>query len=120
MTEEVSWLVELAVKPGKLADFEKLTGEMVAATRVETGVLAYERFVADDDRLVHVYERYASSAAAVAHLQNFGTVFGDRFASMVRRKRFTVYGNPTEELRALLDRYHATYFKPFGPFAYWA
>ena len=53
---EVSWWVELAVKPGQLANFEKLTGQMVASTRNETGVLAYQRFVNDDRQTVHVYD----------------------------------------------------------------
>lgn len=45
---KVFWWVELAVKPGELANFEKLTGQMVESTRNETGVLAYQRFVSDD------------------------------------------------------------------------
>ena len=119
MKEEISWCVELAIKPGQLANFEKLTGEMVASTRTEEGVLDYQRFVSADGRIVHVYERYAHSAAAVTHLRKFGTLFGTRFARLARRKRFMVFGNPSDELRALLDRYEATYFKPLGSFAYW-
>jgi quinol monooxygenase YgiN len=45
---QVSWWVELAVRPGCLDDFEKLTGEMVNSTRAEHGVLAYQRFISDD------------------------------------------------------------------------
>jgi hypothetical protein len=55
----------------------------------------------------------------VTHLRKFGTLFGKRFATLARRKRFMVFGNPSDELRALLDRYEATYFKPLGSFAYW-
>jgi len=39
---QVSWWVELAIRPGRLDDFEKLTGEMVAATRTENSVLRIE------------------------------------------------------------------------------
>jgi quinol monooxygenase YgiN len=116
---KVSWWVELAVKPGQLANFEKLTGQMVESTRNETGVLAYQRFVSDYRQVVHVYERYESSAAAIAHLEKFAATFGERYASMVDRKRFLVFGNPSRELRTLLDRYEVTYHEPFGPFAYW-
>ena len=115
----VSWWVELAVNPDQLANFEKLTGEMVASTQAETGVLAYQRFVSDDRQTVHVYERYSNSAAAVAHLQQFTIKFGVRYASMVDRKRFMVFGKPSEELRRLLDRYGATFHEPLGSFAYW-
>jgi hypothetical protein len=51
---QVSWWVELAVRPGCLDAFETLTGEMVAAAHAEGGVLAYQRFIGDDRQTVHV------------------------------------------------------------------
>jgi quinol monooxygenase YgiN len=114
MGEQVSWQVELAIKPGALDDFRALTAEMVESTRGEPGVLSYERFVSADGQVVHVYERYADSAAAVAHLRTFVRKFGGRFVGMVDRKRFTVYGTPSAELRGMLDEFGATYLEPFG------
>jgi hypothetical protein len=32
----------------------------------------------------------------------------------------TVFGDPSPELRAALDRFNAIYFKPLGDFDYWA
>lgn len=119
MGDEVSWVVELTVKPGQLDNFRTLTGEMVEATRREPGALSYQRFVSEDGETVHVYERYADSAAAVLHLRTFESRFGRRFQEMVDRKRFTVFGIPTGELRAMLDRFEAAYCPPFGNFAYW-
>jgi quinol monooxygenase YgiN len=119
MSNQISWRVELAVKLGQIDNFRALTGEMVESTRKEPGVLSYERFVTDDAKFVHVYERYADSAAALAHFQEFRKKFGDRFLSMVERTEFTVYGNPTDELRGLLGGFAATYLKPFGDFEYW-
>ena len=83
----------------------------------ERGVLTYERFVSEDGTSVHVYERYADSAAAVAHLRLFGKKFGGRFVGMVDRKRFTVFGTPSDELRKMLDEFGATYLGPFGGFS---
>jgi len=114
MSNQVSWQVELAVKPGELDNFRRLTEEMVKYTCGEPGVLSYERFVSDDGKVVHVYERYADSAAAVAHLRTFVRKFGGRFVGMVDRKRFTVYGTPSAELRGMLDEFGATYLEPFG------
>ena len=91
MGDQISWFVELAVKPGQLDNFQALTGEMVKATRRERGVLTYQRFVSTDCKLVLVYEH---------------------------RTRFTVLGNPSDELSALLDGFGATYLKPFGDSAY--
>ena len=114
---EVSWQVELAVKPGELANFRELTSEMVESTKDELGVLIYERFVSDDGKVVYVYERYADSTAAVAHLQAFGKKYGERFVNMVDRKQFTVFGIPSNELRGILDRFGATYLGPFAGFS---
>jgi hypothetical protein len=92
---------------------------MVASTLNEAGVLGYQRFVSDDRQMVHAYERYQNSAIATAHLHKFAAKFGERYESMVDRKRFMVFGKPSRDLRTLLDRYGATYHEPFGPFAYW-
>ena len=120
MGDQIFWHVELVVKPGQLANFRELTGEMVEATRVEPGVLSYQRFVSDDGKFVHAYERYANSTAAVAHLRKFGKHFSGRFLAMVDRTRFTVFGHPSDELKGLLDGLGVTYLKPFDDFAYWA
>ena len=109
MSNEVSWQVELMVKPGELGNFRALTKEMMETTKGEPGVLIYERFVSEDGRIVHVYERYVDSVAAVAHLVAFGKQYGERFKGMVDRKRFTVFGAPSEELRSILDRFNADY-----------
>jgi quinol monooxygenase YgiN len=53
MREEVSWLIELAVRPGRLDSFRALMHEMVQSTRSESGALSYEWFVNDDGSAVH-------------------------------------------------------------------
>lgn len=120
MGGEISWRVELRVKPGQLGNFQTLTGEMVVVTRREPGVLSYQRFVSEDGTTIHIYERYVDSGAAIAHLGAFAKRFSDRFSAMVERKAFTVFGYPSAELKAVLDGFNATYLKPFGDFDYWA
>ena len=117
MTTEVSWQVELAVKPGKLEDFRALTREMVESTRGEPGVLIYERFVSADGQVVYGYERYADSPSAVAHLVAFGTTYRDRFVGLVERKRFTGFGAPSDALKSILDEFGATYPTPLDGFS---
>jgi quinol monooxygenase YgiN len=119
MSNQVSWRVELVVKPGQGDNFQALTREMVESTRKEVGALSYERFASEDVKSIHAYERYADSAAAVAHLKEFKTKYGARFSSMVERRAFTVYGNPSDELRELLDGFGVTYMKPYGALEYW-
>ena len=117
MSEPVSWHVELELKPGQLEAFRALTGEMIEATKSEAGALVYERFISDDSRCVHVFERYADCTAAVAHLRRFGNMYGDRFANLVERRRFTVLGAATRELREILDPLGATYVPPLAGFS---
>jgi quinol monooxygenase YgiN len=108
MSDQVSWLVELAVKPGQLEKFHTLTSEMVKSAHGEAGVTIYERFVSRGGRIVYAYERYVDSAAALAHLGKFEPQFSERFVRMVSRKRFTVFGAPTDELKRVLNRFGAT------------
>lgn len=116
MNSHVSWQVVLSIKPGQLERFRVLTEEMIAATRDESGSLIYERFINDESNVVIVYERYANSHAAVAHLRKFAKSFGERFLSMVDRREFTVFGKPSDELKNILDEFGATYFAPFPSF----
>lgn len=117
---EISWRVELSVKPGQLENFKALTGMMVEMSKNELGTLSYQRFVTDDGRSVHLYERYIDSVAAVMHLHAFTKHFGERFMSMAHRESFLVFGSPSEELKRVLDGLGAIYLKPFGDFRYWA
>ena len=117
MSDEVSWQVELEVRPRHRKPFRALTEEMVDVARGEAGALIYERFISEDGQAIWVYERYADSASALAHLRAFAKQFGDRFDSMVTRKRFTVLGSPSDELRSILDGFDATYLARLAGFS---
>src|SRR3954454_11852252 len=97
MNNQVSWLLEGAVKPGKIDSFRTLMEEMVASTRAEPGALGYEWFVSDDDRAVHLYERYTDSSAALAHLGAFGAKFAGQFLDLADPTALAVLGTPSEE-----------------------
>ena len=117
MSDQISWHVELQVKPGQLDALRALTSEMVESTKRERGALIYERFISDDSQIVHVFERYIDSTAAVTHLKAFGKMYGGRFSRMVDRKRFTVFGTPTPELKEILDPLGATYVAALSGFS---
>ena len=109
MNSQISWHVELQVKPGQLETLRALTTEMVDSAKSEPGALIYERFLSEDGQVVHGFERYIDSAAAMAHLAAFEALYRERFARLVERKQFTVLGTPSPELRQMLDRFGATY-----------
>ena len=68
MTNVVSWLIELAVKPNTFEELRTLTRDMVDETRTEAGAVIYERYFSDDHTM-HFYERYIDSASAIEHLR---------------------------------------------------
>jgi quinol monooxygenase YgiN len=120
VSDEIAWRIELSVKLDQVGNLLALTDQMVESARAEVGCLSYQRFISPDGKSVQVYERYLNSGAALAHLTIFFQRFGARYATMVERKTFTVYGAPSSELRQMLDQFDPQYLRPFGNFEYWA
>ena len=117
MDKQVSWIIELAVKPGQLENFRGLMNEMVESTEPEPDTLSYDWFVSDDGSTVHIYERYADSDALVAHITGFKRKFAERFTTMVDATRFVVYGEPNEAARDEMAPFGPEYLGTFGGFA---
>lgn len=117
MSTAVSWNLQLAVRDGRLDDFTSLMNEMVESTRAEDGAQAYEWFITEDGAACHIYERYADSDATMVHLGAFGSRFAERFLACVEPTGFSVYGDPSDDVRAVLDGFGAIYLGWFGGFA---
>ena len=117
MSEQVSWFLELAVKPGQIDEVRALIAEMVESAQTEPGALNYQWSISDDESMIHSYERYADSDAVLAHLSIFGATFAKRLLAAVEPTRFVVYGDPTDQARDALDGFGARYMKPFAGFA---
>ena len=112
MTDYV-WVVELAIKSGKGDDFRALANDMVAAIdRNEPGTLHYQLFISADATRAHIYEQYADGEAFKQHLDNFNQHFAQRFGAIVDVTRFTVYGDPNDEIRQLLAEFDAEIMNP--------
>jgi quinol monooxygenase YgiN len=111
-------MLELTVQPGCSDDFRTLMNEMVVATETnEPGTLSYEWSLSDDGSACHIFERYADSDAAMAHLGTFGEKFADRFLKVLKPVRLTVYGSPSEQLKEILDGFKADYMRSVGGFS---
>ncbi len=117
MSDTVSWIVVLAVKPGELDAFRALMREMVAHAQTQPGTLIYEWFVSDDGGVVHIYERYADSAAALDSSNAFGEHYAKRFMAAVDPTGLYVYGNPDDAVREAQGAVGAQFLEPFGGFA---
>ena len=113
---EVAWLLELTVNPGQFDAVRALMAEMVASTRAEPGALGYAWFGGEETRTVALYERYADSAAVLAHMATFGERFASRFLAAMTPTRLTVVGDPSEEARQVLAGLTPTYLGFLGGF----
>ncbi|MCS7008172.1 MAG: antibiotic biosynthesis monooxygenase [Gaiellaceae bacterium] len=117
MEGQVSWVVELAVKEGKLDAFRELMEEMVEGTSAEPRTLAYEWYISEDGSEVHIYEKYADSDAMIQHVNGFLDRWAGRFMERADITRFVVYGDPSPAAREILDGWGARYLGPWGGFS---
>ncbi len=118
VSDNVYWVLEVAIKAGEFDNFKELMGEMVEATQAnEANTLNYQWAISEDGQSCHIYERYANSAAAMTHLGAFGEKFAERFMATVEPTRFVVYGNPNSEVKEALSGFGAAFMAPFGGFA---
>ncbi len=118
MSDAVSWVLEINVKDGQLDALKALAREMSEATQAdEPGASHYEWFADPDGMTVHIYERYADSAATMVHLGNFGAKFAERFLACVDPARLMVYGDPSAEVRDALAGFGAAHMTQFAGFA---
>ncbi len=118
MTDTVYWVLEVSVKDGQIEPLKELMGELVDRTQsTEPDTLVYEWLINKDRSKIHIYERYADSAAALNHLATFTENYAERFMNLVDPVWFTVYGNPNDEVRGAIAGFNPTYMNHLGGFA---
>jgi quinol monooxygenase YgiN len=117
MSGSVHWVTEGDIKEGKLDDFKELMAEMVERVRAdEPDMLNYEWFLSEDGRHCQVYERYKSSAVAMAYLATYRRSYAERFLAAVTPTRMMVYGDPDDAVRGALSHSDPVYFSTIGGF----
>jgi len=116
MNENVNFLFELAVNPGRFEDLKTLVAELLEANRKEVGFLTCEFAISDDRQVCHIYERFEGSAAIMNHLQSFGPKFSERFFGILKPTRFVIYGTPSVEVKDALAASNPVYMAPLGGF----
>jgi quinol monooxygenase YgiN len=113
----VHWVYEVTLKNGQLQNLKILIAEMVAHTKAnEPETLAYAWEVSADGSTGQVFERYANSEAALAHLATFNRDYAQRLGTMVDLARFTVYGHPSAALKNTIAGAKPIYFENVAGF----
>jgi quinol monooxygenase YgiN len=115
MSEEISWMLEVAIHPGKLDAFRAVAADLIAATEKEPNTLSYEWSLSEDQSACHIFERYRNSEAILAHLGTFGP-HAERFLAACHPTRFHVYGAPSDAVKAALADLGPVYCTPIGGF----
>jgi len=118
MSSNISWLLALNVKEGQNESLKKLMGEMVDfVNQNEPDTSNYEWYLSDDEKTLHIYERYNDSAAVMTHLKGFGKNFAERFMGCLDPTGFTVYGNPGADVKEALAAFAPVYMSQANGFA---
>jgi quinol monooxygenase YgiN len=116
MSENIYWVIELAVTPGRFEDLKTLVAELHEANRSKEGFLTYGVAISDDRQVCHIYERFEDSAAIMNHMQSFGPKFSERFFEILKPTRFVIYGTPSAELKDAVAAFNPVYMTPLAGF----
>ena len=77
-SEQVYWVFTVTVD--QMDKFALLIPRLVAATEKEPGALQFEFNIADDQKTVDIFERYANSKAALFHQAESFAPFAKEFS----------------------------------------
>jgi quinol monooxygenase YgiN len=116
MSENVYWVIELAVSPGRFEDLKTLVAELDEANRNKAGFLTYAVAISEDRQVCHIYERFQDSAAIINHMQSFGPKFSERFFEILKPTRFVIYGAPSAEVKDAVAPFNPVYMTPLAGF----
>ena len=118
MSNNIFWLITAKVKEGQVENLKVLMNELTESTKNnEPETINYEWFLSGDEKFCHLFENYKNSDSTILHLKSFFKNFGKRFMDVLEIKNFTVYGEPTDELKVIMDPLGVVYMKPYIGFS---
>jgi hypothetical protein len=106
----------MTVEPEALDDFKSLIAQIVEESNKEPGTLIYEYSLGEDERTVHIVERYLTEAV-LPHVDGTFGPFAERFLKLAKIERLYVYGEPPADLRAKLESFGAFFLAPLAGFS---
>jgi quinol monooxygenase YgiN len=116
---DVQWVVEFAIEKDKLDTFEELVEKITSTVfQNEPGTKSYQWCYNDDKTKCIITEWYASSEAALAHLNGeAATKLLPKLLQVSRIMRLEIYGSPSAEVKGKLGIFGAKSFTFFHGFS---
>lgn len=108
-SNSILYIVEVALAEGQEQAARDLAEVMVAATSNEAGTLNYHWAI--NGNTLQTLEHFESNDATLIHLNNFSENFAEAFMALGTVTACTVYGNPNEPVRAILDGFGSKYME---------
>ena len=111
---QVYWVLTITVD--QMDKFKLLAQKLVAATAKEPGALQFQFSVADDQRTVDIFERYADSKAALVHQRESFGPYAEEFFALAKLTRWTMYGTFSDDFKKANADFHPIYMSQFNGF----
>ncbi|GAB7003240.1 hypothetical protein JCM18899A_07110 [Nocardioides sp. AN3] len=117
---EITFVIECEVQPGRSADFDALVPVLEAAAREFPGTVEYCWYAGPTPTSRGLVERYRDSDATLEHIQAFSAELTPRYLETVTIKSVTMIGPASDELNAQLAPFFdgavpdvkATWYRP--------
>ena len=110
MPDAIGFIVEFAIKDGRLDAFKDVITTMTATVeKTEPGALSYRWFLSPDDTVCTIHEWYAGDDAVLAHFT--GEAVANHMGALLAESginSFHVYGTPGEKAASILSNLPVT------------
>ncbi len=112
MQDQIRVVVHFEIKPGGLAEFERLARQAVDHVDAhEPETSTYDWYIADDGNNARIYEVYESPEALLTHLMGkVGTEILGPITQVATMTAVDIYGKPSEQLIEAASNFPATVF----------
>ena len=115
MTSDIYWIFKAEIGEGKLEALKSLAPKFCQITEKESGVIAYEWSISTDGKMLHVYERYVDSDAALTHLANVDPHIPE-LMELVTPTEIECYGAASNSFKEAVKDFPIVYMENFEGF----
>jgi len=113
MTRQIYWILKASINEGKSDQLQALAKQFRELTEAESRAIGYEW--STNGNMLHIYERYVDSDAALEHTANIGSLLPE-LVELVTPVEIECYGPTTEGFREAFKDVPMVYFDTFEGF----